>query len=250
MMSRAQKRARGGAKRLDMSPIREALKDRRMWTAFGVVRKPVDAASHYEVITANGQQDVLVHVETAPSGLDVTCRLGSLAGGAGLGLWRIPAVGTEVAVLIPEGEMEFQPLIVATLSTGDTPARMAADRTVLEAPDEIVLVVGSRVVRVKGDQIQLGDAATEAVMKGTTYRTQEAAMNAAIEPPMTAIAAAYATWAAGEGNVAPPGPFRTLYPTTSALFDLVNAAFAAHAAALTTFEGQAATYLSATVKTE
>src|SRR6185295_3752945 len=99
------------------------------------------ADSHYRIVTRDGKvADVLVEVETMPTRQDLTCRLEAGAGGPGAGLWRIPPVGTEVAVVIPEGRIDFMPTIVGIMTSGEAPSRVAADRTILVAPDRIEII--------------------------------------------------------------------------------------------------------------
>lgn len=128
---RSLKRQRQRSKRLDLSPLADVLRDGRMWTALGVVSKADGASSHWQMHTdEDGQTDILVDVELIPSQLDLTCRLGS-TGGSGRGVWQIPHEGDEVAVIIPEGKVAFQPLIVAVLSSGGLPDGVAENVTVI-----------------------------------------------------------------------------------------------------------------------
>ncbi len=129
--------ARRPTKRLDLSDLRKALRDRRQWVCLGVVFKPEDAASHYELVTVDGNVvDIIVEVETIPDRLDLSC---SLAGG--FGGWLIPNVGDEVWVAVPSGEVAFRPTIIACTKavipnpTGQGPA-----------PNRIVLVAGEVLV--------------------------------------------------------------------------------------------------------
>ena len=129
---RRMKRVRQGAKRPDMTGLRDILKDGRCWAAIGVVHVPDGEPSHYEIVTdASGNADVLVEVDTQPDGKDLTCRLGSGFGGAGFGSWKIPNVGDEVAVLIPEGHPDFMPIIVGVLASGSLPDGVAPNVTVI-----------------------------------------------------------------------------------------------------------------------
>lgn len=134
-------RRRKASKRLDLSDMKHALRDGRIWCALGVVTKPEGSDSHFEVVTEFGQPvEVLVEVVTMPGGLELSCRLGSFAGGPGMGLWRVPAEGDEVAVMVPDGEIEFQPTIVAVLSTGEVPERLGEGRTILVATDQVEVI--------------------------------------------------------------------------------------------------------------
>ena len=81
---------RKGGRKIDTSAMREILLDDRYWIGIGKVVK--DGTSHFEVDGA----DALIDVELMPSELPLRCRLASIAGGAGVGIWSVPAVGTEV----------------------------------------------------------------------------------------------------------------------------------------------------------
>lgn len=120
MRVRKRKRKRSRAKKLDLTDVRHVLRDRRQWTALGVVRKPDGEPSHYELVIEDGVVvDILVDVELVPEGGDVTARLGGAA--LSHGIITVPAEGDEVAVVLPAGEMAFQPVIVALLSTNQVP---------------------------------------------------------------------------------------------------------------------------------
>lgn len=139
MIQRGLKRARKGAKRVDMAELREALRDRRVWTLFGTVTEPEGPGSHYRLVQEGGKTvDVLVEVETAPTVQDLTCRLSAWAGGPGAGLWRVPAPGSEVVVAMPEGRLDMMPTIIGVLSSGDAGSERISDqRTVIVASDRI-----------------------------------------------------------------------------------------------------------------
>jgi len=149
-------RRRKPTKRLDLSDLRKALGDAPMHAYAGVVFKPEGASSHYQLVRQDGTiTDVLVEVQTYPSRQDLTCKLSTMAGGPGAGLWRIPPVGTRVAVLVPEGAMDFQPTIVGILD--DPPDRVSTDRTVLVAPDKIeVSAPKIEIGRDVGTQVLIG----------------------------------------------------------------------------------------------
>ncbi len=134
-MTRVSKQKRGnrGAKRLDLTDIREALKDGRVWTALGVVVQPADGSPHWEIVD---NADVMVEVELQPDRVPAFCRLAA-------GMWIVPTVGEEVAVLIPAGEIEFSPTILCILASvvpgtqGPTPDRIVIARS------EVVIHDGS-----------------------------------------------------------------------------------------------------------
>lgn len=143
------------------------VEDGRVWIELAVVHKPPDVAAHWRKHTSQGGGSIiLVEVQGVTSGQDLSARLSSAAGSVGQGLWRVPAVGDEVIVAMPAGDTAFMPTIIAVHASGAVPERASDDKTVLVATDEIQLQVGGRVVRVKGDKIQIGDSAAEPLVLG------------------------------------------------------------------------------------
>lgn len=104
-------RGRSASKRLDMTDMKHALgvDGFKLWAAIAIVQAP-QGEPHFEVLA----DDVHVEVVTQPSLIELTCRLAA-------GIWRIPDVGEEVVVLIPEGEIAFMPILVDVLSSGSVP---------------------------------------------------------------------------------------------------------------------------------
>lgn len=144
------KRGVRGGKRLDTNQLRDLIAKMPMVTALGVVRKFQGESSHFEVNTENGSNEILVDVELIPSGERVQCRLGF----GNDGVYKIPRVNCEVAVILPyspqsliKDSLDFEPIIVGVLDT-DAPS-------VLD-DDDIVVVQASRVRILSGD-IELGD---------------------------------------------------------------------------------------------
>lgn len=125
---------RSGRGSRSVDPAAFEMNDSRVWNAVGLVIK--SGQSHFEKTAS----DVHVHVQFQPSQQQIFCRLGCFAGGTGMGLWRIPAVGAEVMVALPMGRMDFMPTIIAQLSGGVVPEDVSDDKTVLVAPDEIDLI--------------------------------------------------------------------------------------------------------------
>ena len=123
---RGLKRRRMRGRRFDPTDLRKLVRDQRLWCALGVVVQP-EGALHFDL----DGEDLLVEVELQPSQVDVTCRVGSAFGGPNLGLWQVPPVGAEVAVLLPEGELDFQPTVVAVLSSGALPDGVAQNTVVI-----------------------------------------------------------------------------------------------------------------------
>lgn len=208
------KRPRKGPKRLDLTDLRQLLRDERVHAQLAVVTVPDDTTSHWR----KDGGDILVEVVTVPRGIELTCRLGAGAGALGMGLWRVPAVGTEVAVLVPDGEPGFQPTIVACLSSGGAPARAGDDRTVLVALDAIEVqapkvVMGpdpgspTEGVVVEPGSVKLGGtSAAEAIPKGTSRNGIEQTMLAALATALTAIGGALTSLGqAGAGGTAGAG---------------------------------------------
>jgi hypothetical protein len=145
------RRGTRGAKRLDVNQMRAMLSQTQLVTALGVVRKFPGESSHFEINTENGSNEILVDVELIPSGTRVQCRLGF----GNDGVYRIPRVDSEVAVLVPydpgsliKDSLDFEPIIVGVL---DTNAPSALDG------DDVVVVEATKVRILSGD-IELGDS--------------------------------------------------------------------------------------------
>lgn len=133
-----------GAKRIDLSDIRDAIMGGMIQgaqVAFGVVSPTDEGDVPWSIEEENGVPvDVLVDVELMPDGTDVTARLGSLGGGAGYGIWALPPEGTEVAVIIPMGQVDFMPIIVAVLSSRRVPDRIGENKLVIVAQDRVEII--------------------------------------------------------------------------------------------------------------
>jgi len=162
MRSTVSKRGVRGGKRADTSQIKDWLGKGEMVTSLGVVRKFDNQDSHFQVSTENGSQEILVDVELIPSGTRVTCRLGF----GGQGVYRIPQVDTEVAVLIPydpnsliKDSLDYEPIIVASVEL-NTPSQLN---------DDDIVVISSARVHVYSDNILLGTApgAQEGILNGS-----------------------------------------------------------------------------------
>lgn len=143
------KRALKGAKRADAQAIRAWVAAGETVTALGVVRKFPGEDSHFEISTENGSNEILVDVELIPSGTRVQCRLGF----GNDGVYRIPRVNSEVAVLIPfdsssliKDPLDFEPIIVGVLNN-NAPSQLSDDDTV---------VIDATKVRILNSDIQLG----------------------------------------------------------------------------------------------
>jgi len=122
-------RGRRAVKRLDLTDMKAAFRDSRMWCSVGVVSKPDDGGPHFEITDT----DVLVEVVLQPSQVPATCRLSAA-------LWRVPDLGDEVVVIIPEGKIDFMPTISDVLSNGSVPTAQgpAAGRIVITRGEVLV----------------------------------------------------------------------------------------------------------------
>lgn len=143
-----------GGRSLDLQALRALVQKMvPMTTALGVVRKFPGESSHYEIVidSETGNREVMVDVELIPNSEKVFCRLGF----GQEGVYRIPRVDQEVAVMIPGSrnsliadELDFDPIIVAILDT-DVPSELDDDTTVVVLADKVVI---------KSDDIRLGGA--------------------------------------------------------------------------------------------
>lgn len=110
---------RQGAKPLNMPVFRDALRDHSLWCGLALVENFPGADNHFEV-TDTG--DVLLSIIIQPERTPITARLGSFGGGPGLGIWRIPPVGSEVMWICPHGDIEEEDvLVIGTLSGTEVP---------------------------------------------------------------------------------------------------------------------------------
>lgn len=123
-------RGRSSSKRLDLTDMKHALAidGIKLWCAMAIVQAP-QGEPHFEVLA----DDVHVEVVTQPTLIELTCRLAA-------GMWRIPDVGEEVVVLIPEGEIAFMPILVDVLSSGSVPTAQgpALDTAVITRPHVLI----------------------------------------------------------------------------------------------------------------
>lgn len=138
-------KARSNSKLLDGSSVRDALRDNRVWTGIGVVQPNDGQGSHFQILTdTDGNPiDVLVDIILAPWGDQLTCRLASFGGCNSGGIWRIPEIGTEVAVMIPTGQYEADPIIIGTLSSNSVPSQLDATTLVLINPGKVHIEAAS-----------------------------------------------------------------------------------------------------------
>ncbi len=118
-------------KRMNLEALREQLADGLVHAGLGIVKKREGGDSHFEIV--DGAKDVLVDVVMMPTNEPLRCRLTGCAGGPGTGIWSIPPEGCEVAILIPLGDFDFSPMIVATLSSNKIPDGLEGGGTIIIA---------------------------------------------------------------------------------------------------------------------
>lgn len=99
-----------------------------------VKRARVADTDHYEVIDEAGQKDVFVDVVLLPGGEPAGCRLAKAMGGPGWGMWWIPPAGCEVIVLVPDGTIEADPVLLCALDNDETHPDLDPGRIVIAAP--------------------------------------------------------------------------------------------------------------------
>lgn len=136
-----------------MSAIRAALQDGKYWSGLGLVYKPNGEATHYEFDADVG---VLVHVELMPNQEPLLCRLGGLGEGGAHGVWRIPPIGSEVAVLIPGGALENDPILVGVLASGGVPDELDEETLVVKGP-KVVIIAETNAVEVGQQGLGVAD---------------------------------------------------------------------------------------------
>lgn len=149
-----------GSKPIDLSVLKKALEDSRVWCGLAKVVKRDGDASHFEIEKddSGNPVDVLVEIDLMPDGIPILARLGSGFGGASFGVWRVPPVGTEVAWMAPNGELEADVMIVSTLSSGALPGAVDEDTLVVFNTKKIhvetnggdIEIVASGQVKVQG----------------------------------------------------------------------------------------------------
>lgn len=127
------KKQNRSTKRLDLTSIKEALRDERCWACLAVVQAH-DSGQYFEII----EDDVLVQVVTMPDQNKILARLGAPGSGSNSGVWSIPKSGSEVIVVVPSGRLEFQPVIVACYSSGGLPDGVAENVTVIANGEVLV----------------------------------------------------------------------------------------------------------------
>ncbi len=118
---------------MNMQAIGEATDDLKQHIEIGVVTADV-GESHFEI----RDNDIWVEVRLKPTDQPVTCRMSSIAGGPGRGVWMVPPVGAEVVVAFPNGKIDAGGIIIANLSSANLPEGVAEDTIVIVAPNVLV----------------------------------------------------------------------------------------------------------------
>jgi len=119
-----------GARGINFQGAAEATDDLRQYFEVGVVRG--DGGDNFEILDGQVWVDVVIMPTEAP----MTCRLSTVAGAPGNGVWMVPPEGTEVAIAFPGGSVENGGIIIGILSAA--PGGTAEGRIVIVA-DEVIL---------------------------------------------------------------------------------------------------------------
>ena len=110
--------------------------DGRASCAIGVVEAREQGGPTYELEDGRARVDVALQ-----GGEHVWARLAGGAGGRGVGIYSIPLAGSEVLVALPDGAIEGEAVVIATLDTGEAPDGLTAGGTTV-----IAVPAGERVL--------------------------------------------------------------------------------------------------------
>lgn len=160
------RRGKKATKRPDLSMVREALRDQREWIFKAEVIEG-DNGSHYEIIN----DEIIVDLITLPMEMEISAVVGFPIGGSGSGVFSIPPLGSEVLVAIPDGDLDFQPTIIAVQSGTGAPSGLSESTIVIVAPE------GGQVLVHDGDSGE-----TEPVVLKSEYDALKAHIDAHIHP--------------------------------------------------------------------
>lgn len=128
--SRASRRGHGGAARVDLTPWRKLFADTRKWCVLARVALHDGESSHFETVTdETGARALFVDVVTIPDEIELSCRLPATGG-----LWRIPALGREVIVGIPDGAIDFVTAILGVIESPSSTGGLSETVSVIEEP--------------------------------------------------------------------------------------------------------------------
>lgn len=173
-------------KRLDLTEFRAALEDGKQWTALGVVVAPEDGGPHWEIVDG---ADIMVEVELQPTRDVVQARLAG-------GMWVVPDLGEEVAVVLPAGEISFMPTIVCILTASVPTGQAPSPNRIVIARSEIVAhdgAGGAVSLALKSDAQSIVDALTStAVLAGLAAAPGDGGSSF-----KTALLAALVNWPTG-----------------------------------------------------
>jgi hypothetical protein len=174
-------RGRKSSKGFDLDGLAMLMRDNRMWCKLGKVFAP-DGAKCWQV---NAEGMILVEVETIPDGLDLTCRLATWGSGGGFGGWSIPRPNSIVAVMVPDGEIEFFPIIIAVLDCNAAPDGVGDDLTLIADDRDIAIQAPNTYVGDKDatEHAVLGDAQKDALDTfSTALNTYASAIQTTADP--------------------------------------------------------------------
>jgi hypothetical protein len=194
------------------------------------------------------QHGVFVDVKLAPTGEELTARVGADYAGNGFGLY----LGTihkddELLVGVPLGDPAEGPVVLRRLwSAADKPPQEAIDH-----PEEILLVgekdinvrviakgngkvyVKGQTVTLESNNVRLGEeGAVEQVPLGTTWRAKESAMHTTMQAQLATLATLLGT--AGS-SLTSAGPL-TLLPPAGVLISAAGAALTSAVAVVTALQ--------------
>lgn len=205
--------------------------DPRIWVSLAICNDEPEV---------DGGSGAFVDVTLIPSRQVLTARVGSSYSGGSFGAWSPLHKDDEVVVVLPSGDPMEGAVVVARLwSPADKPPADAASskddssETVQSGKNKLIKASGGGSVNIEADlpgAVRLGSrSATEAVLKGDTYRTAEDVFFAGIATTFTVAAQD---------------------PLVVALFPIMYGAFNAFAATfLTPFMSASLTYKSQISKT-
>ncbi len=143
-ITRRTKRPRHSTRRIDTSSLKEllGLEGDMIFPCLGIVTDE-DVDSHFSIEGTGDGTDLFIEVQLVPGDERMTARMGVAGAGAGQGIWFIPPVGTEVVLIICDGEIEAGAVIVGVLSTGSLPNGVAAGTTVITNSSKVLIHNGN-----------------------------------------------------------------------------------------------------------
>ena len=120
---------------MNVQGIADAVDPLKQYFETGIV-KGEDGDAHFEIEGGHVWVDCLIMPTESP----VTCRLTTVAGAPGNGVWMVPPEGTEVCIAFPGGSMENGGIIVgiigsAPAGTGENQIVIVADKVIIGNPD-------------------------------------------------------------------------------------------------------------------